>query len=281
MTPASDPAAKPSEPTAGLAVPIARSVAEDLEAIFPHEPAAGAARSRRLQLGRGARGPGRRRSRERRAATVGGMIAAACVGLSAGALIARPIGPAKVSRAPDDAGAPPAPGPLASAAPGPLAPPVAPPASTVAPSATRSAPSEAPAAASDAAAQAARQAARPRDVAAVRPRPPAPRAAAHAGCGQARCEPDSLRLADARLRRAYASAVRAGVARPVLADYRAEWSRLRRSAPRQPRLVAARYRSMAGDLNQMAAHRRRTAHAAAPRPGPWRRFRMQLAALWR
>jgi hypothetical protein len=86
--------------------------------------------------------------------------------------------------------------------------------------------------------------------------------------------------ADARLRRAYAAAERAGVANAALADYRDEWSRLRRRAPRQPALVAARYRRMAAELNHMAA-RERVARAEPPRVGPWRRFRMQLAALWR
>lgn len=86
--------------------------------------------------------------------------------------------------------------------------------------------------------------------------------------------------ADRRLRRAYASAVRAGAPRSVLIDYRDDWQRLRRRAPREPRLVAARYDQMASELQHLA-HRRSVAHAAPPRPGPWRSLRMQLAALWR
>jgi len=86
--------------------------------------------------------------------------------------------------------------------------------------------------------------------------------------------------ADARLRRAYASAVRAGVPRSVLVDYHDDWERLRHRAPRQPGLVAARYNQMAGDLNRMAG-RRQVARTAPPRVGPWRSLRTELASLWR
>jgi hypothetical protein len=88
----------------------------------------------------------------------------------------------------------------------------------------------------------------------------------------------SLMQADAHLRSAYASARRAGVSSTVLSDYRDRWDALRLRAPREPRLVSARYDAMAEDLNRMAA---RHAVERESRPGPWRALRTQIAALWR
>jgi hypothetical protein len=240
----------PSETAAGLATPVVRAVAEDLEAIFPDAAAPRGATAARLRLG--GRPPDRAcgpRLTERRAATLGGLLAAMCLGLSAGALIVRP-------EAPDAAPAsPPALGPLAPAEPGVLTR-AAVPTPPAAPRAMRLAPMDS-------------QAVRP--VSARRPamahRKPVRRAS-------------SLMAADARLRRAYASAERAGVAQPILVDYHDEWDSLRDRAAREPGVVTARYGQMAKDLNRLAAQE--TAEPAeAPRPGPWRRFRMQLAALWR
>jgi hypothetical protein len=90
----------------------------------------------------------------------------------------------------------------------------------------------------------------------------------------------SLMAADARLRRAYASAEQAGVAQPILVDYHDEWDDLRDRAAKEPSVVAARYGEMAKDLNRLA-EQERAEPAEAPRPGPWRRLQMQLAALWR
>jgi hypothetical protein len=114
------------QPSAGVATPVVRAVAEDLEAIFPPEPAARPAVGARLRLRGGSRDRGSRaRSRDRRAASLGALVAAACVGVSAGALIVRAGAPTKP--------APPAisPGPpiaLALPTPGPLAPAIVPPA---------------------------------------------------------------------------------------------------------------------------------------------------------
>jgi hypothetical protein len=87
-------------------------------------------------------------------------------------------------------------------------------------------------------------------------------------------------VADARLRRAYAHAEHAGVSRATLVDYHAEWSRLRHRASSNPNLVATRYEVMASDLNRLAARPRHGA-PSPQQPGPWRRFRMEVASLWR
>jgi hypothetical protein len=260
-SPDHDPAAEPVATADPLAAPVARAVAEDLEAIFPQDAPRPAAGRRRLKLeaGRERDAARRRRGLERRAASLGALVAAACLGLSAGALVARTGAPLRSAPPSVSPGVPitvaqaslPSPGPL------PEAPAVPPPSPAVAPLEAAQ-PADPSAAAADAA------------PAAPRHGKPA-RTARHHGRS-------AVLAADARLRRAYASAERAGVAYAVLADYRDEWSRLRRRAPRQPVLVAARYRQMAGELNHMAA-RERTARAEPL--GPWRRFRTQLAALWR
>jgi hypothetical protein len=93
--------------------------------------------------------------------------------------------------------------------------------------------------------------------------------------GGARCGGSTVAAADARLGRAYAAAERAGVPQPVLSGYRNEWTYLRRRASHDPKLVAVRYRQMAGDLERLSQHER-----IAP-TGPLERFRLQMATLWR
>lgn len=273
-----DRAAEPPGAPGPLAAPVARAVADDLESIFPDQPPARGRPGRRLRLLRGARPaaePGRR-SRERRAASLGALMAAACVGVTAGALFAHGKSPSRPAPLAESPGVPiamvsaplPPPGPLPSQAAG-YAPPVLPApieATSEAPAAPPPMPSSELGSApiSDAAAPAVAAPAHRRKPAHVKP---------------ARAS-GSLAAADARLRHAYAAAERAGVAHAVLADYRQEWGRLRHRAAHQPGMVATRYRQMAGELNRMAAHQR-VARAEPPRVGPWRRFRMQLAALWR
>lgn len=251
--------AEPSGPAGAAPAPVARAVAEDLEAIFPDQPAEHEPAPRRLRLRR----PRAERAggRERRAARLGGLIAAACVGISAGALLARHQAPGKPP--PVSPGAPiaaaslPAPGPLAVA--DAATAPVVPPAS----------PAPKPADVSQAGGVVRAQAPSHRQVHAART------------CGrERRCGAAALKAADARLRRAYLAAARAGAPRAVLADYRHQWERLRRRGAREPALVAARYRRMASELDRLAA-RERIARADPPGPRPWRRIRTQLAALWR
>lgn len=232
---------------------VARAVAEDLEAIFPNAPPSSGG-GRRLRLGGRVETAGEGRSRlEGRTAAVGAMIAAACVGVSAGALLTRGVG---ASRPPPAAAGVQVPRVASLAAvPQPI---------TVAQPIAVSRPASPRAAAAKIHKVVARAPARAR-----RGRP--------AVCRGSGC---SLMAADARLRRAYAAAVRADVPRSVLIDYRDSWERLRRRAPRQPGLVVARYNQMAGDLNRMAG-RRRVARAAPPSAGPWRSLRTELASLWR
>jgi hypothetical protein len=259
----------PSGPVAdrsqSLAAPVARSVAEDLESIFPEPPAAPPAAGRlRLRLGRKPGGSAGRGSR--RAASLGGLAAAALVGVSAGALIGRGAQPARHVARPPSA-APTLQIALAAApSPGPLLPPAA-----VATPAVASAATLSPAAAAP---QPRLKEAATSHVAHRR----TARVAEHCG-GPRHCHA-VLMAADARLRRAYAAAERADVPRSVLVDYHRRWSSLRRRAHHQPALVAARYRAMASDLDRMTT-RPRVAHAEPPSVGPFRRFRMQLAALWR
>jgi hypothetical protein len=59
--------------------------------------------------------------------------------------------------------------------------------------------------------------------------------------------------ADRRLRRAYASAIRAGVPRPVLVSYRNRWDRLRRSAWDEPARLVRGYGALTRDLSAEAA----------------------------
>ena len=86
--------------------------------------------------------------------------------------------------------------------------------------------------------------------------------------------------ADARLRRAYSGAIRAGVPNPVLRDYRDRWSSLRRHAGREPARVVVGYRELASELDRRAARERPVADAPARENG-WRRLRTDISDFWR
>ncbi|MDB5448535.1 MAG: hypothetical protein JWQ97_3852, partial [Phenylobacterium sp.] len=85
------PSDTPDHGPSGLAAPVGRGVAEDLQAIFPDTGETRPSVRRRLRLtGRSARrDEPTARSGERRAARIGAVVAAACVGVSAGALLAK------------------------------------------------------------------------------------------------------------------------------------------------------------------------------------------------
>jgi hypothetical protein len=95
-------------------------------------------------------------------------------------------------------------------------------------------------------------------------------AAKHAGVRKAkltpsrRSRPSDLMAADRRLRAAYSHAIRAGVPRHVLVEYRDRWADLREDASWKPERVAAGYGRMSADLERLARqpHSRR----AAPPP---------------
>lgn len=249
-------------PVEGAAAPVARSVAEDLEAIFPNEPRTQPPQTLRLR-------PRRRRGGERsprgasfgRVGAAGALAAAALAGVSAGAMLGRGTAPAAhkpqpVLQVKMAAATLPSPGPLPA---GPLHAPAPPPQILVA----EARPTEAaPPKVHKASVQ------RRHAASAHRPR-----------CGGAHCRSSSVMEADGRLRRAYAGARSAGVSSTVLADYRERWETLRHRARREPRVVAARYDAMASDLNRMAA--RHEAERTTSHPGPWRALRTQIAALWR
>jgi hypothetical protein len=253
---------RPAEAVRGPAGEVARAVAEDLEAIFPSEPAPAPAGGRLHLTERARNGATVRREA---AASLGALVAAACVGLSAGAVLAH-HGEATKSASAVARGATtvvlansslPSPGPLPQTAP--LAPPpVQAPghhAETGGLSAAHSGLRRASAQGAGVHRKATRQ--------------------ASSRCRGARCGGSTVAAADARLERAYASAERAGVPQPVLTGYRNEWRYLRGRAPHDPKLVAVRYRQMASDLERLSQHER-----TAP-TGPLERFRLQMATLWR
>jgi uncharacterized protein YecT (DUF1311 family) len=76
------------------------------------------------------------------------------------------------------------------------------------------------------------------------------------GDDRARCAYPQVLEADRRLRRAYASATRAGVERGRLVSYRNRWASLRHRADDQPARVIAAYGDMARDLNRLARQAR-------------------------
>ena len=221
---------------------LAHSVAEELGPIFA------ASAGRELSSTRGSRvrtlGPTARRS-GLSIATVGAVVAAGLVGLSLGQVFGRggPQAKALAALAPSAASTE---APLAQAAAAPVA---------------------AAAQPQDLAVRGASKAAA--DVRRVHVlhrravRKPA-LVAAHVGAcgglrGEARawCSHRAVMAADDRLRRAYDRAIGAGVARPVLASYRARWANLRDRASASPGEVVAGYSAMANDLSRIAATRRR------------------------
>ncbi|CAN7285366.1 hypothetical protein LJR225_001467 [Phenylobacterium sp. LjRoot225] len=263
--------------SAGLAAPLARAVAEDLEAIFPNPSPS----DRRLRLRFARRGDQARGVPQRgqgRVAALGAMVAAAFVGVTAGAWFARGPEPERPVQA-----AAPAPSlrPLAAG------PPAVDPSHAVAAVPTSTAgPAAKPAAGPIAVASASPP--RPvkahkisaQKVAAGRAstyRSPARKASIRKPAPTRTARTSPLIEADARLRKAYAAAIRADVPRGVVVDYRNEWERLRHRASDQPGMVATRYNDMAGELKRMAA-RRQVADASA-QPSS-RNRRTQLAAQW-
>lgn len=300
-TPGETAAMRTSSPQ-GLAASLARAVSDDLEIIFPNaSPRPGGLRlrlARRSDPPRPATGRG-----EGRAVVVGALVAAAFVGVSAGALFSHGPGPARPvqaaasspsleSIAVDPSRTAPVSDPTLVRAPVAVAPtPVA----ISAPIRTVKAhkASVHKVAASRAAERRAsvrkvsghETAARQASVHKVSTRKAAVRAPARtrtaraAACRSTACAP-SIYTADARLRESYTAAIAAKVPRGVLVDYRDEWEGLRHRAPDQSGLVAARYNDMAGELDRIAA--RRLAEGAAPRrSGSHHRLRTQLAELWR
>lgn len=199
---------------------LSRSVAADMEAIFADAPlqAACVAEPPVQVLRRSGAGHGRLRP-----ALIGLVLAAGFAGVAAGTLI--PRAPA----------APPAPIIVAAAAPAPAE-------SVRAAAADHihivAAPEAAPSAPPPAAQAAPHRALRVRSIPVIR---------RHAA------EPvTSVAAADRRLRDAYARAVRAGVARPILVDYRDRWADLREREADRPERLAMAYRELSDDLGRMA-----------------------------
>jgi hypothetical protein len=235
---------------------VARAVAEDLEAIFPDEPSAPPLATLRLRdrRGRDSR-PSRGRAAVGYTGTVGALAAATLAGVSAGAMIGRSQAPSEQSTqlpAQAQAQSLPSPGPLLPS--GPLHAPL------------------------------------PRVlVAEAEPAHPPQRAKLHKTVVRRPMSQHhwahrvtrgpSVMEADARLRRSYDAARHAGVSSTVLTDYHDQWEALRHRAPREPRLVVARYDAMAGELDQLAA--RHQAEETRSHSGPWRTLKTQIASLWR
>lgn len=260
-TPCEIPGARP-QVAVEMATPVTLSVAEDLAAIFPHEPRPRTETA--LQLA-GSRHELTKAKRpvDRRAGTLGAIAAAALLGVAAGAMIGHEPAPARRD---------PPPVVQASAAPSPGPPPVGRSPATVPPLQAAASEVETPAPA-----RLRKVVARP---AAAQHRPPA-RAHPISTCVGPDCRPPSVTAADERLRRAYDSAVDAGVSRNVLDDYHDQWEQLRHQAPHEPGAVAARYHALAGELDSMAAGRLRSTDVPPDRPSAWLDGDAQLAALGR
>ena len=268
------PTDMPADPSTERAPPVSRAVADDLESIFTQPGGSGGLVRRRLRLtGRAKREkttPGS--SGERRAARLGAVLASALIGVSAGALLAG-VHPAQK----------PAPGRQLTVVAAPQPAPLSQLAAFAAPAsqAAQLPPNALGAAsASDRTPRpkkaVAREASRPG--AAVKPQRTR---VAEATCGRhARCGRSQVLAADARLRRAYSDAIRAGVSNTVLIDYRERWWNLRRHAPREPGRVVAGYRQMASELDRLAANSPRVHYAPPPQNG-WRQLRTEIAGLWR
>jgi hypothetical protein len=202
---------------------VAQAVAADLDAIFASVSAEtrGPSRARSLTVIPG-RGPAR--PRRLQLASLGAIASAALVGLAAGTFV-----PSTPSRAPTVAQSPlPDPNP-------PFVPPVQ---AAVLPQPTSPAQPEVRA-----------EPAVERRAAAPRPR--ATKAKSRS-CARARCSRSEVMDADVRLRSAYFRAVRAGVPRPVLVQYRNRWAQLRVNARHEPQRLVTGYRSLATGLAREA-----------------------------
>lgn len=254
-TPRESPSARP-QLIDGMATPVTRSVAEDLAAIFPHEPPPRTETALQLLVGRELTTA--ERPAPSRTGTLGAIVAAALLGVAAGALIGHP-------RAPSRRGSPP---PVQTAAvastPRPAASPAQPP--------VQAAKAKAPARV-----RLRKVVARPSEAQRQR----IAKAHSAAVCHGPHCRASSVMAADERLRRAYDWAVDAGVSPNVLTDYHDQWEQLRRQAPSEPAAVAARYDQLAGELNSMAAGRQRSDHAPPGRPSAGVGGPTQIAALGR
>lgn len=242
------------DPTAAGPDPaLARAVSADLETIFQPPPAAAAETLR----------PGRVRSfgaaavarRERRPAQVGAMVATALAGLALGALMTRPTAPP----------AQPAAKPVVAAAAAPVAridvPPVsAPPSTPPAVLASTAPPLASPASAASAPTRVAERRPAPAAKPAVRKASADRRRSSGGGyvcngltrSAEVRCAYPHVMAADRSLRAAYDRAVRAGVSRRTLVDYRSRWASLRHRADDQPAKVIYGYRAMARDLDRLS-----------------------------
>jgi hypothetical protein len=207
---------------------LARSVASDLEGIFAPEAATRSTTPSAVRrvAGRGdARGP----------ATIGALLVAGLLGVTAGSLLMKAPGfskpnPVMAAATPQAAplqGYPWSPEPFA-----PLVPAMVQPVSAPAPARV-----EAP---------------RPAKVAR---KPAKPRSAP--GCRRG-CTYAEVMAADRRLRRAYAGAIRAGVSRGALVSYRNRWAQLRPRARYEPQRVVVGYGALASDLDRMAGRSRRS-----------------------
>ncbi|WP_374469502.1 hypothetical protein [Phenylobacterium sp.] len=240
-----------SETEAGAArQALARGVSADLDAIFRPPPEAPPPPSGRVRAFAGLREPA---SRQGRIARWGGLAAAALAGLAVGAVLMDPRAPATAAKPVQiaQAAATPSLPVVVAEAPRPARPPAADlpaPVFTPVPAAPQARPA-APERAGEA---------KPARVvkAKAKRRPAAGRCEGLRGDNRARCAYPQVLEADRRLRRAYASATRAGVARASLVSYRNRWASLRHRADDQPSRVIAAYSDMARDLDNLARRAR-------------------------
>jgi hypothetical protein len=292
MTSADVPTTR-AQSSAGLTAPVAGVVADDLQAIFPNAPPRPAGARAMLGVSRAARRSPRPSSR---IAAIGALAAAALAGLSAGALIGRH--PAPASPAPPRADGVPivlASQPEARQTPIEVAPslpsrpgsprglpepgPLAPPQLVWTASGARSAAAVVKVKEEASAKPRSQKVARRRASSFSSFAPTYRAAAASTSRCRADCDYEDVLTADARLRRAYASAADAGVARPVLVSYRNEWSGLRKRAPSSPDRVVSRYNEMADSLERYA-ERPRPHRSSGPRSHTLAGLRADLASLF-
>ncbi len=237
-----------NETTMGPDPALSHGVSGDLEEIFRAAPRIEAAPAGGRVQSIAAAGPG---NRERRPARIGALAATALVGLALGAAIARPgkVTPEAQAEAPRTQQ-------LARID----VPPVTPPPVVASPKIESAQPVQLTAVTRDpklierTAAKAERR---------EKPRAqPEGRAQARSGSryhcngmtrsAEARCAYPAVMAADRNLRAAYDRAVRAGVPRHALVDYRSRWASLRHRADDQPAKVIYGYRAMARDLDRMS-----------------------------
>jgi hypothetical protein len=244
----------PDEPAAERSS-RAGAVSSDLEAIFGHTAPAETAAPRARRIGVARRGGGPEAARPRLTlAGVGGVAAAALVGIAAGSLLVRAPHPPRTATA-VAASAPPLPaiGPAPASLPVEMVPPLQAPQAAATALAAATPPAQV-------------KAARPIRARAVR-KPKAVR-----GC----CSYAQVQAADQRLRTAYADAVQAGVSRGEIGAARDRWSTTRRWSAHDPIRLVADYGDIADDLNRAAARAR--VHPARER---YARVQPRYAAWWR